>query len=148
MRILAATDGSEAADRAVEYAASLTKLLGGSLTVVHVVPLRDIPLVQLDAYKQTGVVTRPEAMTEASRDTLKRARQRVEALSVGAVRCESAIELHEGNIGETIIEAARRHEADAIVLGKRGVGRLSALVLGSVSQKVVELASRPVVVVP
>lgn len=47
-----------------------------------------------------------------------------------------------------IIEAAERGNADAIVIGRRGRGRLAGLLLGSVSQKVVTLAPCPVVVVP
>jgi len=148
MRILAATDGSDAAKRALEFAAHLSKQLNGQLKIVNVVPLRDIPLVQLDEYTRSGTVTRREAMTADSRETLGAARRFVESLGVPNVPCESAIELHEGNVAETIIEAAKRDETDLIVVGKRGRGRLSGLVLGSVSQKLVELAPSAVIVVP
>jgi nucleotide-binding universal stress UspA family protein len=43
---------------------------------------------------------------------------------------------------------SREFAADVIVVGKRGQGRLAGLLLGSVSQKLVMLADRPVVVVP
>jgi nucleotide-binding universal stress UspA family protein len=148
MRIVAATDGSDAANRALEFAAILAKDLGAQLRLIHVVALRDIPLEQLDEYSRSGTVTRPEAMTEASRETLAMAGQLVRSLGLPDVAAESAIELHEGNIAETLIDAARRDQADVIVAGKRGLGRLSSLVLGSVSQKLVELAPCAVVVVP
>ena len=148
MRILAATDGSDAGTRTVEFAARLTKGLRGQLRITNVVSLRDIPLEQLDEYSRLGQVTRPEAMTAESRERLKSARLRVEALGIPDVPFESTMELHEGNVAETIIDAARRDEADIIIVGKRGLGRLSGLVLGSVSQKVVELAPCAVIVVP
>ena len=59
-----------------------------------------------------------------------------------ALRCEW------GDPAEAILELARREKADAIVLGRRGRGRLSRLLMGSVSQKVASLAPCTVVVVP
>jgi nucleotide-binding universal stress UspA family protein len=54
----------------------------------------------------------------------------------------SQVAAHEGwgDPAETIIETARRENADAIVMGRRGRGRLAGLLLGSVSQKVASLA--------
>jgi nucleotide-binding universal stress UspA family protein len=148
MRILVAIDGSDAANRTVEFAARLTNRLSGQLRIINVVSLRNIPLEQLDEYSRLGQVTRLEAMTVESRENLKAARLRVEELGIPDAPFESTMELHEGNFAETIIDAARRDQADIIILGKRGLGRLSGLVLGSVSQKVVELARCPVIVVP
>jgi nucleotide-binding universal stress UspA family protein len=148
MRILVATDGSDAAKRALEFAAKLTTALGGHLEIVNVVPLRDIPLEQLEPYNRSGRVTRAEAMTAASKETLRAAQLLVASLGLTDVAAISAIELREGNMAETIIDAARHAQADLIVAGKRGLGRLSSLVLGSVSQRLVELAPCPVIVVP
>lgn len=148
MRILVATDGSDAANRTVDFAARLTRGLSGQLRIVNVVSLRDIPLEQLEEYSRLGRVTHSEAMTAESRERLKSARLRVEAFGIPDVPFESTMELREGTVAETIIDAARRDDADIIVLGKRGLGRLSGLVLGSVSQRVVELAPCAVIVVP
>ena len=147
MHILAATDGSDAAARAIEFAARLTKELRAHLKIVNVVSLRDIPLEQLDEYSRSGHVTRPEAMTVESRERLWIARQGVESFAIPDVQFESAMELREGNAAETIIDAAHRDNADIIVVGKRGLGRLSGMVLGSVSQKLIEDAPCAVMVV-
>ena len=53
-----------------------------------------------------------------------------------------------GDAAEEIVAAADRHKSEAIVVGRRGKGRLADLVFGSVSQKVVRFAGCPVVVVP
>jgi nucleotide-binding universal stress UspA family protein len=147
MRILGATDGSDAATRAVDFGARLTKDLRGHLKIINVVSLRDIPLEQLDEYSRSGQVTHQEAMTAESRERLRIARQRVEAFGIPDVLYESTIELREGNAAETIIDAARRDNADIVIVGKRGLGRLSGLFLGSVSQKLVENAPCAVIVV-
>jgi nucleotide-binding universal stress UspA family protein len=53
-----------------------------------------------------------------------------------------------GNPAKSIMEIAAREVADAIVLGRRGRGRLAGLPLGSVCQKIVSLALCSVIVVP
>ena len=53
-----------------------------------------------------------------------------------------------GYVAQTIIEIAPEKDADVIVVGKHGKGRIAGLLLGSVSQKLVSLAPRPVTVVP
>jgi nucleotide-binding universal stress UspA family protein len=52
-----------------------------------------------------------------------------------------------GHVAKIIVDAARDHGAGVIVLGSRGRGDLSALLLGSVAHKVIHLADRPVLVV-
>jgi nucleotide-binding universal stress UspA family protein len=49
---------------------------------------------------------------------------------------------------QTIIDIAQEKQADAIVVGRRGAGRIAGLLLGSVSQKLVSLVPLPVIVIP
>lgn len=57
------------------------------------------------------------------------------------------IELIGGPPAEAIASVARARDADEIVVGARGLGRLRAL-LGSVSHELLHIADRPVVVIP
>ena len=52
-----------------------------------------------------------------------------------------------GHVARLIVAAAGDHEGGMIVLGSRGRGDLTALLLGSVAHKVIHLADRPVLVV-
>jgi nucleotide-binding universal stress UspA family protein len=52
-----------------------------------------------------------------------------------------------GPVAETINEYSQEHGCDHIVMGTRGLGRVSGLVLGSVTTKVISLATVPVTLV-
>jgi nucleotide-binding universal stress UspA family protein len=68
----------------------------------------------------------------------------------GAGRGATKVELVRafvGDVAKTIVEVARDHGAGVVVLGCRGRGDLTALLLGSVGHKVIHLADRPVLVV-
>jgi nucleotide-binding universal stress UspA family protein len=53
-----------------------------------------------------------------------------------------------GDATREIIGLVQAEKPDALVIGRRGHGVLAGLLLGSVSQKLVTLASCPVIVVP
>ena len=125
MRILVGTDGSDAAGQAVELAARLSKDLKASLKIVHVVTVDDPPLDERNDHAST-------------------ARRRAEAIGATDVQSES---LAGNDIAESIMEAAGRDEADLIIVGKRGRTRLTGLLLGSVSQRLVSAAQCAVIVV-
>ena len=125
MHILAGTDGSDGAARAVEFAARLSIDLKASLTIVHVVTVDDPP-------------------QDANNDHASLARRRAEALGAVDVQSDS---LAGNDVAEAIMEAAVRDEADLIVVGKRGLTRLTGLLLGSISQRLVSTAPCAVTVV-
>jgi len=52
-----------------------------------------------------------------------------------------------GEPATTIVEFAKKHRCAAIVMGSRGQGPITGMVLGSVAAKVIYLASCPVTVV-
>lgn len=52
-----------------------------------------------------------------------------------------------GPIGETIVTYAREKHCDHIIMGSRGLGAISGMVLGSVASKVIHLAEMPVTLV-
>ncbi len=71
---------------------------------------------------------------------------RDKALHLGAATVE--IESLTGDVSQAIARIAEDRDADAIVVGKRGASGVAALLLGSVSQKLVSLSNRPVIVIP
>ncbi len=139
--ILIATDGSEAANRALDAAAGFAKATGSKLSILTVGGnLSGDEMRQLaHAEKDVGA-----ALNSMSERILIDARKRASAIGAPDV----AAEVRWGDPAEAIIAAARTGDVDAIVVGRRGRGRLAGLLLGSVSQKVATLAPCVVMIVP
>jgi len=85
-----------------------------------------------------------EALESEANQILDRARKRVRRHGVTATKFQTAW----GDPAQAIIDTVQREKADILVVGRRGRGRLSGLLLGSVSQKLTSLAPCNVMVVP
>jgi nucleotide-binding universal stress UspA family protein len=142
--ILVATDGSDGADRAVDVAAQWANTFKVDLLIVNVISGLGLPN---EAFKQ---LTRSqhgwldEMIQGQSGDILVKARDRARKFDVREILLESRY----GDAAQSIIEIAQEKKPEIIVVGKRGTGRLTGILLGSVSQKLVSLAPCTVVVVP
>jgi nucleotide-binding universal stress UspA family protein len=143
-RILVATDGSEGADRAIDYAARRAKADRAELLIVNVVGGYGLPEKILLAFTNDQSVLLKELLESESTQTLSAAGDRARKAGVGTILLESRT----GEVAQTIIKLAEEMKADAIVVGKRGAGRVAGALLGSVSQKLVVLSPLPLTVVP
>jgi nucleotide-binding universal stress UspA family protein len=132
-KLVVGYDGSPAARKALEYAAEGVN--GGTVYVVaSVVPPPE----------WMGAPGWQEMLDETHRRGRELLDEAVEQIPEG-VQCVT--ELLEGPAAESIVRVADARDADAIIVGSRGLGRVRA-VLGSVSHDVLHLSDRPVVVVP
>jgi nucleotide-binding universal stress UspA family protein len=141
-RVLAATDGSEGAARALDVAAQITRAFQASLRIVHVTP-DNLTSDQIRALGRLGM-SEGEALEVFSEQILNQARARAREIGVSEILTQWSV----GDAAEKLLEIAREEHVDAIVAGRRGRGRLAGLLLGSVSQKLASLAPCTVVVVP
>jgi nucleotide-binding universal stress UspA family protein len=144
--ILIPTDGSDLAEKAVSEGVKLAKALGARVTFLTVLA----PLNTLGGYEQ-AFAGAPEpvrrqaiAFLEAeSKAALARAAGRAREQGVSA--SEELVESPHAH--EAIIETAQANEADLIVMASHGRGGAKAIVLGSVTQKVLSHTKLPVLVV-
>jgi nucleotide-binding universal stress UspA family protein len=139
MKILCPTDFSDRARAASRVAVDLAGRTGGSVELLHVVPPR------LDgAFALAAGAVAPDDQLRTSGQTRLAAECR--ELAPGGVAITSW--LAEGEVESSILERARTLGADLIVMGAHGRPVLERLVLGSVAERTVRRADRPVLIVP
>jgi nucleotide-binding universal stress UspA family protein len=137
-RILIATDGSTAADQAVEVGVDLAAHEGEEVFFVHVVPLSH--LVSMNGFGLMGHV--PYEPTWSDEEMLDDALALAKSEDVLATT-----ELLRGDPASAIVAYADSIDADLIVVGSRGHGAIASTLLGSVSRGVLAHAKRPVLIV-
>ncbi len=136
--VVVAVDGSEASQNAVRWAANTAMKRG--------IPLRIASSYTVPQFLYAeGMVPPKELFDDLQAETL----EKIEAAR--AVAHEVAPDI---KIGHTIAEGSpidmlleMSHDVTMVVMGSRGMGGLSGMVMGSVSASVVSHASCPVVVV-
>jgi nucleotide-binding universal stress UspA family protein len=142
--ILVATDGSRLSGRAVTHSIALARALGAKLTAFYASP--DYPL---PAYAE-GVMYDPVSPVEYEAMCKKEADRILGA--VGARAKAARIKFTPVNAitaapWEAILSAAKKQKCDAIVMASHGRRGISALILGSETQKVLTHSKLPVIVV-
>lgn len=172
--ILVATDGSQHGMRAVQKAAELSKMGNGRLTIVHVqdsrpigeferqfleseylrlqelqpspiIPELPVPLQELGWIGAVGLVDDQSASLR--RVQSERVLAAASAIAEHAGVREAKTVSVAGDAADQIVSAAQKTGADLIVMGRRGLGTMSELLLGSVSQKVLHRAGVDVLTV-
>ncbi len=136
--ILLAVDGSERAWKAAQLAAEITHCAPAPVTLRIVVAYDPIPAYLGEPNLQKAIDAR---MTDAESVLMQ-------ALKViGEVPADVHTEILEGPAADAILRVAETRGSDLIVMGSRGLGQMAGLLLGSQSQKVVNNARCPVLIV-
>jgi nucleotide-binding universal stress UspA family protein len=140
--VLLCDDGSEAAARAVSDAG---KLLPGREALVLFVwqSVTHNPLASMAG----GLAVLPDDVDERSaKAALEAARQAAERARQAGFDAEPLVAEAIGPVWQTILDTARERDAAVIVVGARGLSGVQKVLLGSVSEKVIRHADRPVLV--
>jgi len=134
--VLWATDGSETAARALPYALTLAKGDAAKVVVVHA---REIFVGRGGGYPVLADET--ELREKIGKQVKDLRAEGLDATYI--VRTCTA-----GHAAHTIADVARELEADLIVVGTHGYGRVAGLLLGSVTQGLLHSGVCPVLAVP
>lgn len=137
-RILVPVDGSEPSLKAARMAADIALRFGSKLTFVHVVPKLVLPP---DVYGLTIAEVEKEHRAFADR-LLERA-----VASLEEPGLETTTQVLYGSPAEAIAEEAASSDVGMIVVGSRGHGAVARMFLGSVSDRLVHISTKPVLVV-
>jgi nucleotide-binding universal stress UspA family protein len=143
--ILAATDGSDHAECAVEVAAAIADIYDAKLILVHVFP--DVVKSHLPEHLEKLVeferLDIGEALNSIGQCALDRAQQKARNQGVKDIETKLAT----GRPAKEILLIAERLNVDFIAMGSRGRGDLEGLLMGSVSHKVSHLAKQTCITV-
>lgn len=134
--ILVAVDGSEFSEKAVRYACALGPPLNAELILLHVVPM----LVSATPYHDTVSDQPFLALQKVGEDILAKAKRIAEPVPVIDL-------IDHGDPAARIIEIAEEKSVDLIIMGSRGLSGIRRLFTGSISDKVANQASCPVMIV-
>jgi nucleotide-binding universal stress UspA family protein len=135
-RVLVPVDGSSGSMRALEHAAKRSR---GSRNVCLLL-LNVQPTMPPSRFVRPAMIR--DHHLRMSEEALAPARKLCERLDI-----EFQCYVREGEPAQLIATFARRTRCTEIVMGTRGLGRISGLVLGSVATKVIHLATVPVTLV-
>jgi nucleotide-binding universal stress UspA family protein len=135
-KILIATDGSKYSQGAASEGLKIARSHGSKVFVLYVIDMR--------ALMSVNGIPVPENMYLLLEEEGKRAVSLVKEMAVG-LPVETFVQ--SGYPGSTIVEFAKDHGIDLIVVGTLGKSGIEALLLGSVAGKVVRHAPCPVLVV-
>jgi nucleotide-binding universal stress UspA family protein len=127
-RILAGVDGSAPSRLTLEWALTEARLRHGQ---VHVVTAWQFPPVTVG---MEGLILDPDVFRQAARSLQNETLQRVDSGGVTVT-----VDVVQGHAADALLRAAE--DADLLVVGSRGLGGFTGMLLGSVSTQV--LTTRP-----
>jgi len=139
--IVVAMDGSKYSAAAASEALGLAKWNGSALTVISVVPSELMTPSDIDF-----TITQRELIAEKE---MHEAEKNAKVVKEAALKEGVAVKAFvlSGRPADAIIETAQEKNADLIVLGSHGRTGVERLLMGSVAERVIVLASCPVLVV-
>ncbi len=138
--ILVAIDGSDSSRKAARFAHDLAQQTGARISLLFVLESpRMLPIGFLDSELISSPQRSPEEL-EAVRRLLDEV-----AADLPKAQVDKVVEI--GRPADTIVAIADKLGADHIVVGARGLNPGGKWLMGSVSDRVVQHAGRPVTVV-
>ncbi len=139
-RILVAVDGSDNALRAAEAASAIAEKFGGELVVVTV--LESLKLTpELRKFADSESINEPPAALANRLVGEPLTSQAAKRASKDVRKITQLVE--DGDPAKEILRIAKDMNVSLIVLGRRGLGTIRELLMGSVSHKVTTLSECP-----
>jgi len=143
--ILIATDGSALAEKAVAHGLGLAKAVGAKVTALIV----EAPFNVFDV-PESRMRQMPEAFAQHAEYVKRHAGKVLDGVAAAAkqagVACDT-VQIEHDQPYRAIIDTAKGKGCDAIIMASHGRGGISAVLLGSVTNKVLTHTAIPVVVV-
>jgi nucleotide-binding universal stress UspA family protein len=134
--ILLPFDGSEYGKKALHRAMELSGIDGAQITVLYVIPRYEemMEFFRTDSIKKSLYAEAEKVIAAAE-----------------TIAAEKGIslktEIREGHAADEVVKASEKLESDLIVMGSHGWKGVSKAIMGSTTNRVITLATRPILVV-
>lgn len=138
--ILATTDFSPAADHALSWAVAVAQGHRAKLVLAHALAPPVPPAATPDF-----IAFPPDFHEQFRAAAVKRLEETAQRLRQSGVVVATDLEV--GPAASTVVDLAKKHAADVVVIGTRGLSGLRGLILGGTAKRVVQTSPAPVLVV-
>jgi len=138
-KVLVPIDGSDNSIRALRHGLFLSSKLGSKLTILNVLEIP--PVVYVQSQKIVDSVI--NALEKESKEVFKRVD--IESRNYGI--SYEPILIKGQHVASIINEYAGQHDADVIIMGSRGNGKIKTAIMGSVSHNVFHHSNRPMLII-
>ena len=134
-KILVPLDGSTYSEKALKRACDFVEAFDSEIILIYVVE-KSIPINLLDRKEYLGMLRKfGTKILDKSKLTLSK-----KGIS-------AKLFLKEGNIVNEIEKVAKKEKCDLIIVGNKGLGSVTRLLLGSISNKISQSSSCSVLIV-
>lgn len=141
-KILVPTDGSPMALQAAKYARTMAEKFDGEVTLIHVVQ----NYYNLPAFSMPDTLTIPMSVLSDLEANGRLILAKTKEIFSG-FNGKLSTRLEYGPPAKQVVDVAIEEHYSLIVMGCRGLGSLTGLLLGSVSNHVIHYASCPTLIV-
>ncbi len=133
-RILVATDFSDGAKGALEYALAVARRFKSKVYLAHVIPSQVLHFVSPESSA--------DALQKARAFASRELRRWIDAAAMGNVEHEEL--LVEGQVWPVLQELIKSHQIDLLAMGTHGRTSQKKLLLGAVAEEIFRLAECPI----
>jgi universal stress protein A len=143
-KILCPTDFSEPSYKALETANELARHFNAEIILIHILS----PVFIYPATALTPGLTKTSEINDVERDEMAYKSLSMTLKEKVSDSIKSRSIMGKGSPAEEIVRCAKEEKVDLILIGTHGFTGWRHLILGSVAEKVVRLASCPVITIP
>jgi nucleotide-binding universal stress UspA family protein len=133
-KILVPYDNSVNSKRALNNAFALASKTNSTITLVHVIAYHNAMAKIVQPYRETLIAYVKKFLDDANKDATKR-------------KIKTDQKILYGNPSEEIINLMKKKKFDLVIMGKRGVTKVTGPSLGSVSNALVQHSKIPVMII-
>lgn len=144
-KMLIAVDGSESSEKALDFALDIAEKCYADVQIVSVIPPiesivpRFTPAVPPTQFQKLFIDYVENRLKTVLSEELKKARGEKPSLKIST-------RLLNGNPADEIVRLAKEEDFSVIVVGSRGLSGVEELLLGSVSDRIADIATCPVLI--